>query len=47
MVKIAAELLSRYDKPGPRYTSYPTAPMWHGGFTADDYRAALATAGSR
>ena len=46
-MKIAAELLSRYDKPGPRYTSYPTAPMWHGGFTADDYRVALAKAGSR
>ena len=23
-----AELLRRYDKPGPRYTSYPTAPAF-------------------
>jgi oxygen-independent coproporphyrinogen-3 oxidase len=27
-----AELLRRYDKPGPRYTSYPTAPQFHAGF---------------
>lgn len=29
-----AELLGRYDKPGPRYTSYPTAPAFHAGFNA-------------
>ena len=23
-----AELLRRYDRPGPRYTSYPTAPQF-------------------
>jgi oxygen-independent coproporphyrinogen-3 oxidase len=27
-----AELLRRYDKPGPRYTSYPTAPRFAAGF---------------
>ena len=27
-----ADLLRRYDRPGPRYTSYPTAPQFHGGF---------------
>jgi oxygen-independent coproporphyrinogen-3 oxidase len=27
-----AELLRRYDKPGPRYTSYPTAPRFASGF---------------
>jgi oxygen-independent coproporphyrinogen-3 oxidase len=27
-----AELLRRYDKPGPRYTSYPTAPQFHASF---------------
>ncbi len=46
-MNVGAELLSRYDRPGPRYTSYPTAPMWHERFGADDYRAALATAGSK
>ena len=22
-------LVAKYDVPGPRYTSYPTAPQWH------------------
>ena len=29
---ISADLLRRYDKPGPRYTSYPTAPHFGPGF---------------
>lgn len=33
-----AELLRRYDRPGPRYTSYPTAPHFHGGFGVDAMR---------
>ena len=28
---ITSELLARYDKPGPRYTSYPTALEFHTG----------------
>ncbi len=31
-------LLKKYDQPGPRYTSYPTAPMFSSSFTADDFR---------
>ncbi len=34
-------LLARYDLTGPRYTSYPTAPHFHDGFTEADYRAAV------
>ena len=34
-----AALLARYDHAGPRYTSYPTAPHFHSGFGADEYRA--------
>jgi oxygen-independent coproporphyrinogen III oxidase len=45
--RIDTALLSRYDRPGPRYTSYPTAPMWNERFGADDYRSALAAAGSK
>lgn len=30
-------LLKKYDRPGPRYTSYPTAPMFTGEFKASDY----------
>jgi oxygen-independent coproporphyrinogen-3 oxidase len=31
-------LLKKYDRPGPRYTSYPTAPLFSPSFTAEDYR---------
>jgi len=27
----------KYDKPGPRYTSYPTAPQFNEAFTHKDY----------
>ncbi|MGH7337198.1 MAG: radical SAM protein, partial [Myxococcota bacterium] len=37
-----AELLPRYAIDGPRYTSYPTAPVWNSDYGADDYRADLA-----
>ena len=33
-----AELISRYDLAGPRYTSYPTAVQFHDQFGEDDYR---------
>ena len=32
----------KYDQPGPRYTSYPTAPVWNEDFGESDFRAALA-----
>ncbi len=38
------DLLARYDRPGPRYTSYPTAVEFHPGVTAETYGAALARA---
>ncbi|MFT7461548.1 MAG: oxygen-independent coproporphyrinogen-3 oxidase, partial [Planctomycetota bacterium] len=31
------ELISRYDKAGPRYTSYPTAVQFHEEFRSDNY----------
>ncbi|MFC3282050.1 oxygen-independent coproporphyrinogen III oxidase [Litchfieldella rifensis] len=33
-------LVEKYDRPGPRYTSYPTAPQFNTAFAEDDYRAA-------
>ena len=30
-------LVKKYDRPGPRYTSYPTAPQFSTAFGADDY----------
>ena len=35
-------LLKKYDRPGPRYTSYPTAPLFNSGFTAADFRNEIA-----
>src|ERR1044072_8842505 len=38
---ISPDTLTHYDQPGPRYTSYPTAPEWDDDFNADDYRQVL------
>jgi oxygen-independent coproporphyrinogen-3 oxidase len=46
-IQVTRDLLVRYDRPGPRYTSYPTAPEWQDSFTAADYRGALADAATR
>lgn len=35
------DVIKKYDKAGPRYTSYPTAPMFHAGIGAADYAATL------
>ncbi len=34
-------LLKKYDIPGPRYTSYPTAPAWISGVNSESYRQSL------
>ncbi|MFP4529386.1 MAG: oxygen-independent coproporphyrinogen III oxidase [Candidatus Kapaibacterium sp.] len=38
---INKDLLKRYERRGPRYTSYPTAPYFHQGIGPDDYIAEL------
>jgi oxygen-independent coproporphyrinogen-3 oxidase len=35
------DLLKKYDTPGPRYTSYPTAPVFTGSFDAKAYQSAI------
>jgi oxygen-independent coproporphyrinogen-3 oxidase len=35
------QLLARYDRPGPRYTSYPTVPAWSADFGEREHRQAL------
>ena len=35
------ELLQKYDVPGPRYTSYPTVPIWSEKVSAADYADSL------
>lgn len=37
MFDINLDLVKKYDRPGPRYTSYPTAPQFNESFTADTY----------
>ncbi|TSA20066.1 MAG: oxygen-independent coproporphyrinogen III oxidase [Betaproteobacteria bacterium] len=37
----AIDLLQKYNKAGPRYTSYPTAPYFHEGFREAEWRAEL------
>lgn len=39
---VPLELLRRYNVQGPRYTSYPTAPMWKESFGPADYERILA-----
>ena len=35
-LRVNEEFLVRYNRPGPRYTSYPTAPVWNESFGIDD-----------
>ena len=41
-IKFDLDLIHRYDKAGPRYTSYPTALELHEGFVDKDYREHIA-----
>lgn len=45
MVELTPELITRLDRPGPRYTSYPTANLFSDTFTEDAWRSALTEAG--
>lgn len=42
MTSTPLELLRKYSVPGPRYTSYPTAPYFHSAFSEADWTEALA-----
>jgi oxygen-independent coproporphyrinogen-3 oxidase len=35
-LRVSEEFLTRYNRPGPRYTSYPTAPVWSDSFGPAD-----------
>ena len=41
MFEIDIDLVKKYDRPGPRYTSYPTAPQFNDSFTSEDLTEAL------
>jgi oxygen-independent coproporphyrinogen-3 oxidase len=40
-IEISEELVRKFDKLGPRYTSYPTADRFHAAFTEQTYRGYL------
>jgi oxygen-independent coproporphyrinogen III oxidase len=35
-LRVSQEFLERYNRPGPRYTSYPTAPVWNDTFGVNE-----------
>src|SRR5579859_7161141 len=43
-LRVSEEFLARYNRPGPRYTSYPTAPVWNDAFGPADLEAVHAAA---
>lgn len=45
--QVPVELLRKYDRPGPRYTSYPTVPIWSDQIGSDQYTNALKTASQK
>ncbi len=47
MIEVSPELLTRHDRPGPRYTSYPTAVEFTEAFGPSEYAKRLAAAGRR
>jgi oxygen-independent coproporphyrinogen-3 oxidase len=42
--QISDAFLEKYNRPGPRYTSYPTAPVWKDDFGPDDFEKYCARA---
>src|SRR5271170_910293 len=45
--EISETFLAKYNRPGPRYTSYPTAPVWQDDYGPDDLEQFYATANTR
>jgi len=35
-LRVGEEFLAKYNRPGPRYTSYPTAPVWNASFGVEN-----------
>ncbi|HXW17847.1 MAG TPA: oxygen-independent coproporphyrinogen III oxidase [Candidatus Acidoferrales bacterium] len=44
--QVSEQFLAKYNCPGPRYTSYPTAPVWKEDFGPDDLEKVYAAADS-
>jgi oxygen-independent coproporphyrinogen-3 oxidase len=46
-MKLTKEIINQFNVPGPRYTSYPTAPEWKDIISQDDYKNILKTFGTK
>jgi oxygen-independent coproporphyrinogen-3 oxidase len=46
-LNVTGEILDRYNVPGPRYTSYPTAPEWVDSFGPSDYDRSVRESNNR
>jgi len=40
-LSVGEDFVNRYNRPGPRYTSYPTAPVWVDTFGPKEFEAAI------
>ncbi|MBF0280042.1 MAG: oxygen-independent coproporphyrinogen III oxidase [SAR324 cluster bacterium] len=45
--EVTVEMINHYNRPGPRYTSYPTVPTWESGAFQNDYADFLKREGER
>jgi oxygen-independent coproporphyrinogen III oxidase len=43
-LEVSEDFLAKYNRPGPRYTSYPTAPVWNENFGQADLESFFAKA---
>ena len=43
-LRVGEEFLAKYNRPGPRYTSYPTAPVWNDSFGPADLESVFTEA---
>jgi oxygen-independent coproporphyrinogen-3 oxidase len=41
LIKAARPIMEKYNRPAPRYTSYPTAPTWDSNFSHSDFQCAI------
>ena len=46
-LSVGEEFVARYNRPGPRYTSYPTAPVWTDSYGPADFEKAMETANQK
>jgi len=43
-LSVSEDFVNRYNRPGPRYTSYPTAPVWTDSYGPNDFEQAMQSA---